>query len=95
MLFFHKNLKDLFQLFLGMTFENNLLVGDMLHKSMFYPPFCTFFFDTFYRSHIDSNYLLEIVFPYLESLHSFRMQVYKFIKSNPLGNIIDMLPSDL
>jgi hypothetical protein len=39
--------------------------------------------------------LLEIVFPYLESLHSFRMQVYKFIKSNPLGNIIDMLPSDL
>lgn len=93
-LFFHKNLKDLFLLFFGMTFVNNLLVGDMLHKSMFNPPFNAFYFDTFYRSHIDCNYLLEIVFLYLESLYSFKMQVYKFIKLNPFGSITDMFPSD-
>jgi hypothetical protein len=94
-LFFHKNLKDLFNLFLGMTFENNLLQGHMLHKSMFNPPFSAPFFDTFYRSHIDSNYLLGTIFLYLESSFSFEMRVYKFIKLNPFGSIMDLILGDL
>jgi hypothetical protein len=32
---FHKNLKDVFRLFLGTTFENTLLVDDMFPESMF------------------------------------------------------------
>jgi hypothetical protein len=81
---FHKNLKDFFHLFPSMTFENTLLVDDMFHKDMFDPPCTPIFFKTFYKSHIDYNYLLNIVFPYLESLHSSKMRVYTFVELNPL-----------
>jgi hypothetical protein len=92
---FHKNLKDFFHLFLGATFENTLLVNDMPHKSMYNPPFSAIFFDIFYRSHNNSNYLLKTILPYLESLHLFGMWVYKFVKLNPFDNIMDMLLVDL
>ncbi len=35
-----------------------------------------------------------MIFPYLESLHSSRMCVYKFVELNPFGSIIDVLPND-
>jgi hypothetical protein len=93
-LVFHKNLEDLFHLFPSTTFENTLLVDDMPHKSTFNLRLCAIFFDTFYMFNFDSNYLLGTIFPYLESLHSSKMQVYKFIELNPFGSIIDVLLGD-
>jgi hypothetical protein len=77
-----------------MTFENTLLIDDMPHKSLFNPPFSAMFFETFYGLHNDTNYLLQIVFLYSEYLHSSKMWVYKFVKLNHFGSIIDVLPND-
>jgi hypothetical protein len=93
-LIFHKNLEDFFHLFPSRTFENTLLIDDMPHKSMFNPPCCAIFFETFYESHIDDNYLFKIIFLYLKSLHLSRMHVYKFVELIPFGNIMDVPPSD-
>jgi hypothetical protein len=87
---FHKNLKDFFHHFPSMTFENTLLVDDTFHKSMFNPPYNAIFFKTFYGFSTNGNYFLDIILPYLESLHSSRMQVYKFVELNPFGSIMDM-----
>jgi hypothetical protein len=55
------------------------------------PPCSAIFFETFYMSPIDSNYLLDIIFPYLELLHSFKIRVYKFVvELNPFDSIMDM-----
>jgi hypothetical protein len=81
-------------MFPNTTFENTLLVDDMLQKNMFNTPYSAIFFKTFYGSHIDSNYLFCIIFPHLELLHSSRMQVYKFVKLNPFNSIIDVPPND-
>jgi hypothetical protein len=78
-----------------MTFEFTLLINDMSHKSMFNPPFSAISFDTFYESPIDSNYLLGIMLLYLESIHSFGMWVYKFVKLSSLGSMTNMLLGDL
>jgi hypothetical protein len=78
-----------------MTFENTLLINDMFHKSMFNPPFSAISFDTVYGSPIDGNYLLEIIFLYLECIHSFGMWAYKFVKLSSLGSITNVLPGDL
>jgi hypothetical protein len=94
-LVFHKNIEDFFRLFHGIALESTLLVDDMPHKSMFNLPFSPIFFDTIYGSHIDRNYLLKSVFPYLESLHSSRMQVYKFVELNPFGSIVNVLLDDI
>jgi hypothetical protein len=91
---FHKNLKDFFHLFPNFPFENTLLVDNTFHKNMLNPPCSAIFFKTFYRFHINNNYLFHTVFPYLESLHSFGMSVYKFVALNPFGNSIDMPFSD-
>ncbi len=91
---FHKNLKDFFHLFYGTPFENTLLIDNTFHKSMFNPPCSAIFFETFYKSPTDGNYLLNTILPYLESLHLSRMQVYKFVELNPFGSIIDVLPGD-
>jgi hypothetical protein len=77
-----------------MPFENTLLVDDMSHKNMFNPPCSVIFFKTFYRFHIDNNYLFYIVVSYLESLHSFRMWVYKFLELNLFDSITNMPPND-
>jgi hypothetical protein len=94
-LVFHKNIEDFFHLLHGTAFENTLLIDDTLHKNMFNPPFSAIFFDTFYKSHIDDNYLLKSVIPYLESLHSSRMRVYNFVELNPFGSIANVLLDDL
>ncbi len=91
---FHKKLKDFFHLFPSMPFENTLLVDDMSHKNMFNPPCSAIFFKTFYRFHIDNNYLFYIVVSYLESLHSFGMWVYKFLELNLFDSITNMPPND-
>ncbi len=91
-LVFHKNL-DFFVQFPSMMFENTLLI-DTLHKSLFNPCFNAIFFEMFYRLHNDTNYLLQIVLPYLESLHLSRMWVYKFVKLNPFGSITKVLLDD-
>jgi hypothetical protein len=61
--------KKIFCFFPSMTFENTLLIDDMLHKSMFNLIYRAIFFKIFYGSHINSNHLLHIVLLYLESLH--------------------------
>ncbi len=94
-LVFHKNLFKFFAQFASTTFENILLIDNMPHKSLFNPPFTAIFFLAFYRSHNDVNYLLQTIILYLESLHSFKMQVYKFIKLNPFGSITDLLIDNL
>jgi hypothetical protein len=66
---FHKNLQDFFRLFMNTTFENTLLVDAMLHKSMFDLPFSAIFFETFYGSHNNGNYLLETVLPWNPCIH--------------------------
>jgi hypothetical protein len=93
-LVFHKNLKDFFWFFLGTTFENTLLVDDMLHKSMFSPLYSVIFFKTFYRSHTNINNLLHIVLLYLELLHFSGMRIYKFLELNPFGSITDVALGD-
>jgi len=40
---FHKNIFDFFVQFLGMMFENTLLIDDMLHNKKIYPPFSAIF----------------------------------------------------
>ncbi len=92
---FHKNLFNFFVQLLGMTFENTLLIGDMLHKSLFNPPFSAIFFETFYGSHSDTNYLLQTVLPYLGSLHLSKMWVYKFVELNPFGSSTNVFLDDL
>jgi hypothetical protein len=81
---FHKNLFNFFVQLPSMMFENTSLIDDMPHKSLFNPPFSAIFFETFYKSHNDVNYLLKTVLTYLEYLHSFRMWVYKFVELNIL-----------
>jgi hypothetical protein len=76
-------------------FENTLLIDDTFHKSLFNPPFNAIFFETFYMLHNEINYILQIVLPYLESLHLSRMWVYKFVKLNPFGSITNVFPDDL
>ncbi len=44
---FHKNFLNFFVQFPGMTFENTLLVDDMLHKSLFNLPFNAIFLKHF------------------------------------------------
>jgi hypothetical protein len=73
-----------------MIFENTLLINDMLHKSMFNPPCNAIFFETFYRFRTNGNYLLDTIFPYLESLHSFGMWVYKFVELNHFNSITNV-----
>jgi hypothetical protein len=68
----HKILNTFFNVFLGMNYENTLLIGDMPYKSLFSPPFNAIFLERFYGSQANGDYLLEIIFPYLEALHSFR-----------------------
>ncbi len=53
------------------------------------------FLQPFYSSKVDDNYLLGTVFPYLESLHSSRMRVSKFLECNPFKSITHVLPSNL
>ncbi len=38
--------------------------------------------------------MLQTILLYLESLHSFRMQVYTFVELNPLGSITNVLLDD-
>ncbi len=68
----------------------------MIHliRVCFNLPFSVIFFETFYGLHSEVNYLLQIVLPYLESLHSSRMWVYKFVELNCFGSITDVLPND-
>jgi hypothetical protein len=91
---FHKNLFNVFVQLPGMMFENTLLIDDMPHKSLFNPPFNAIFFETFYKSHNDTNYLLQTVLPYLEYMHLSRMWVYKFVELNNFGSITNVLPND-
>jgi hypothetical protein len=93
-LVFHKNLKNFFYFFPSVTFENTLLVDDMFHKSMFNPLYNAIFFKIFYGSHTNDNHLFHIILIYLESLHFYRMWVYKFVELNPFGNITDMALGD-
>ncbi len=86
-LVFHKILKDFFRHFPNTTVENTLLICDTPHKSMLNTPCNAIFFKTFYGFHIEGNYLFRIVFPYLESLYSSGMQVYKFVELNPFSSI--------
>ncbi len=92
---FHKNLKDFFHFLPSMPFENTSLVDNTSHKNMFNPPCSAIFFKTFYRFHIDGNYLFHIVLPYLELLHSSGMWVYKFVELNPFNSIMNMPPNDI
>jgi hypothetical protein len=91
---FHKSLLDFFVQFLGTTFENTLLTDDTPHKNLFNPLLVPFL-KMFYRLHNDINYLLQTIFLFLESLHSFGMRVYKFVQFNPFGSTIDVLLDDL
>ncbi len=47
-----------------------------------------------FMSPTDDNYLFSIIFPYLESLHSSRMWVCKFVELNPFNCIMNMLLGD-
>ncbi len=93
-LVFHKNLFDFFVQFPSTMFKNTLLIDDMFHKSLFNLPFSAIKKKTFYKSHSDANYLFQIVLPYLESLHSSGMRVYKFVELNHFGSITNVLPDD-
>jgi hypothetical protein len=76
-------------------FENTLLIDDTPHKNFFNPPFSAISFETFYRLHNDVNYLHQIVLPYMESLHSSRIWVFKFVKLNHFHRITDVIPNHL
>ncbi len=85
---FHKNLKDFFHFFPSTTFENTLLIDDMpLTRLCLILLVVPFFLDIL---RVYSNYLLRVILSYLESLHSSKMWVYKFVGLNPFGSIIDM-----
>ncbi len=71
-----------------------MLLDNTLHKSMFNPPYSAIFFDIFYESPTNGNYLFNIVLPYLESLRLSKMWVYKFVELNTFGSIIDVPQND-
>ncbi len=73
-----------------MTFDNTLLTDVTPHKSMFNPPCSAIFFEIFYRFDINNNYLVNMVLPYLESLHWSEMRVYKYEELNPFSNITNV-----
>ncbi len=75
-----------------MSFQNT--IDDTPHKNMFNLPCSAIFFETFYGSPINNNYLFNIIFPYLELLHSSGMWVYKFVELNPFSSTTDMPPND-
>ncbi len=62
---------------------------------MFNPSCSAIFFETFYRSHTDSNYLLNIILSFSEPLHLSKLQVYKFVKLNPFNSITNVPFGDL
>jgi hypothetical protein len=93
-LIFHKNVENFFHLFPGTSFENTLLVDDTPPKGMFNPCFNVIFFDTFCGSNTNSNYLFGMVFPYLESLYSSRMHVYKLVELHTFDTITNVLPNE-
>jgi len=53
-----------------MNYENTLLVDDTPYKSLFNPPFNVIFPKMLYKTLTNGDYLLRIVLPYLETLHS-------------------------
>jgi hypothetical protein len=53
-----------------MNHENTLLVDDTPYKSLFNPPFNVIFPKMLYKTLTNGDYLLRIVLPYLETLHS-------------------------
>jgi len=65
-----------------------------LYNNLFDPPFHAIFLKMFYGSQANDDYLLGIVIPYLEALHSFKMQVCKFVECNPFGRIENVFPFD-
>lgn len=56
-------------MFPSINYGNTLLIDDMTHNNMFNPPFSAIFYQTFYLSKANDNYLLGTIFLYLESLH--------------------------
>jgi len=58
---FHKNLNAFFSVFPSTNYENTLLIDDMPYKSLFNPPFDAIFFERFYGSQTDGEYLFRTV----------------------------------
>jgi hypothetical protein len=58
---FHKNLNAFFSVFPSTNYENTLLIDDMPYKSLFNPPFDAIFFERFYGSQTDGEYLFKTV----------------------------------
>ncbi len=71
-----------------------MLVDDTSHKGIINPCSNVIFLDTFCGSNMNNNYFLEMVFLYLESLYSSKMQVYKFVELHPFGSIMNVVPND-
>jgi hypothetical protein len=80
-----------FCVFPNINYENTLLVDDMLYKSLFNLPVSAIFLEMFYKSRTNGDYLFGTVLPYLEALHSSRMQVCKFVECNPSERIKHIL----
>jgi hypothetical protein len=64
-----------------------LLVNDTPYKSLFNEPFNAIFLEYFDSFHKEDNYLLGIVFPYLETFHCSKYGVIIFVEENIFGCI--------
>jgi hypothetical protein len=85
---FHKNLDVLFFAYLYTHTGNTLLVDNTPYKNMFNGPYNAIFLDSFDGYYGEDHYLLGLVFPYLENLHSFRYGVPTLICwTHPFGRI--------
>jgi hypothetical protein len=66
---------------------NTLFVDDTPYKSMFNGLYSAIILESFHDHHGEDQYLLGIVFLYLENLHSSRYNVPTFVEHNPFGRI--------
>jgi len=47
------------------------------------------------RIEVLSNYLIIVVFSYLEAFHSFRESMCTFFKHNPIGKMLHIITADI
>jgi hypothetical protein len=65
-----------------------LFVDDTPYKSLFNGSFNAIYVETFEKSGRNDNYLLGIVFPYMETIHFLEFSVPTFVQDNPFGRNI-------
>jgi len=92
---YHKNLSDFSPRYFNTHRGNTLLVDDMPYKTCMNPPFNAIFVKSYEDLPKKDNYLMKTLFPYLEFLHYFGLNVPTFVELCPFGAIKSFKEDDV